>query len=121
MASVDVLTHVSEPAPATAPATAPPRSVRRATAQRASARRAFARSRHRDGESSIIGFLIAHPHSTVGDLARGLNFDPDYVATCLARLTFAGEIEKASDGYATIQPPTVMDHTPLGSMAGQSE
>lgn len=117
MASADVLSHV----PGSPPATAPPRSVRRATAQRASARRAFARSRHRDGESSIVSFLIAHPHSTVGDLARGLNFDPGYVATCLARLTFAGEIEKASDGYATVQPPTVMDQTPLRSMAGQSE
>jgi hypothetical protein len=94
--------------------------VRRATARRASARRAFARSRQRDGEASIVGFLIGHPHSTIGDLARGLNLDRAYVATCLAHLSFAGEIHRASDGYTATQPMAFTDHAPLGSMAGQS-
>jgi hypothetical protein len=80
------------------------RSVRRATARRASARRASARSRHHDDEASIIGFLVDHPRSTVGDLARGLNLDPEHVAICLIQLTGAGEIHKASDGYSTLPP-----------------
>jgi hypothetical protein len=117
MASVEDLNQVSERDPATPPA----RSVRRATARRASARRALARSRHRDGEASIISFLMGHPYSTIGDLARGLNFDPAYVAACVAHLTLAGEIQKASGGYTTLQPIAFVDQAGLGSMAGQSE
>jgi hypothetical protein len=99
MAPVEVLAQVSERGPAAAPA----RSIRRATARRASARRAFARSRHRDDATSITGFLTDHPHSTVGDLARGLNLDTSYVANCLTQLIGAGEIRKASDGYHAVQ------------------
>jgi len=97
MAAVEVLAQVSEHSPAAPPA----RSVRRATARRASARRASARSRHRDDEASIVGFLAAHPGSTVGDLAKGLNLDPGHVAACMTQLIGAGEIQKASDGYRT--------------------
>jgi hypothetical protein len=100
MARVQVLTQVSESSPAAAPA----RSVRRSTARRASARRAAARSRQRDAEASIIGLLAIHPRSTVGDLAKRLNLDPEHVATCLTQLTSVGEIQKASDGYSTHQP-----------------
>jgi hypothetical protein len=103
MARVEVLAQVSESSPAAAPA----RSVRRSTARRASARRASARSRHRDGEASIIGFLADHPKSTIGDLARSLNLDPEHVATCLMQLTGVGEIQKASDGYSMLQPDLV--------------
>jgi hypothetical protein len=99
MAPVEVLAQVSEHSPA-GPAV---RSVRRATARRASARRASARSRQSDSEASIIGFLAHHPGSTVGDLARGLNLDPECVATCLTQLAAAGEIQKASHGYSTMQ------------------
>ena len=100
MAPSTVVAQVSERSPAAAPA----RSVRRATARRASTRRAYARSRQSDSEASIIGFLATHPRSTVGDLARGLNLDPEHVATCLTQLTCSGEIYKASHGYTTQQP-----------------
>jgi hypothetical protein len=59
---------------------APSRSVRRATARRASNRRATARSHQRDTEASIIEFLARHPGSTAGGLAKGLNLDPGRVA-----------------------------------------
>jgi hypothetical protein len=98
MAALEVPAQVSEHAPA-APAV---RSVRRATARRASARRAAARRRQRDSEATIIGFLVAHPRSTVGDLARSLNLDPEHVAACVAQLASAGEIQKGSHGYCTV-------------------
>ncbi len=100
MAPVKVLAQVSEHSPGAAPA----RSVRRATARRASARRASARSRQSDSEASIIGFLTHHPRSTVGDLAKSLNLDPEHVATCLTQLTSAREIQKGSHGYTAQQP-----------------
>src|ERR1700722_6821269 len=98
MAPVEVPAQVSEPGLA-APAV---RAVRRATARRASARRASARSRQSDDEASILGFLANHPKSTVGDLARSLNRDPEHVAACLSQLAGAGAISKASDGYSTV-------------------
>jgi len=48
----------------------PPRSLRRATARRASKRRAVARSRQLDTKARIIGFLAEHPGSTAGEVAR---------------------------------------------------
>ena len=82
--------------------TAPPtRSVRRATARRASNRRATARSRQHDTEVSIIDFLTQHPGSTAGDLAKGLNLNRGSVSTRLTQLAKTGEIKKASHGYRT--------------------
>jgi hypothetical protein len=98
MPPFEVIANVSE-----RPA-APARSVRRATARRASTRRAYARRRQSDSEGSIIGFIANHPRSTIGDLAKGLNLDPEHVATCVAQLTSAGEIQKASHGYTAQQP-----------------
>lgn len=86
---------------ATAPAA---RSVRRATARRASARRATARSLQADSEASILGFLVQHPGSTAGDLAKGLNLNPEQVSTHLTKLAKAGEIERASHGYSVPAP-----------------
>jgi hypothetical protein len=57
-----------------------------------------------DSAASVVGFLATHPRSTVGDLAQGLNLDPEHVATCLTQLTGSGEIYKASHGYTTQQP-----------------
>ena len=111
MAPSAVVAQVSERGPAAAPV----RSVRRATARRASTRRAFARSRQSDSEASIIGFLATHPRSTIGDLAKGLNLDPEHVATCLTQLTSSGEIDKASHGYNTQQPAR------LRRLAGSNE
>ena len=100
MAPVQPSAHISERP------IVPARSQRRATARRASTRRAYARSRQTDDEATIVGFLADHPSSTIGDLAKALNLDPDHIATCLTQLTSAGEIQKASRGYSTQQPAT---------------
>jgi predicted transcriptional regulator len=82
-----------------AAAGAPARSVRRATARRASNRRAIARSRRVDVKPRIIEFLAEHPGSTAGDVAKGLNLNRGSVSTRLTQLAKAGEIRKASRGY----------------------
>jgi hypothetical protein len=99
MVPVDAVTQASEPAPA-----APIRSVRRGTARRASSRRAYSRSRQSDSDATMIVFLAHHPGSTVGDVAKSLNLDPEHVASCLAHLTRAGEVRRASHGYSTQHP-----------------
>jgi hypothetical protein len=83
------------------PEAAPARSVRRATARRASHRRATARSRPGDTEARILDFLAQHSGSTAGDLAKGLNLDPGSVSARLTQLAQAGEIKRASHGYRT--------------------
>jgi uncharacterized membrane protein len=80
-------------------AAAPARSVRRATARRASNRRATARNRQGDTEASVIDFLAQHPGSTAGDLAKGLNLAPGSVSARLTQLAKTGEIKRASHGY----------------------
>jgi DNA-binding MarR family transcriptional regulator len=94
---VEVLTEGSEHNREAAPV----RSVRRATARRASNRRATARTHQGDTNASIIDFLAQHPGSTAGDLAKGLNLDPGNVATHLTQLAKAGEISRATHGYRT--------------------
>jgi hypothetical protein len=84
-------------------AAAPARSVRRATARRASNRRATARSRQADSETPILDFLVQHPGSTAGDIAKSLNLNPANVSTQLTQLAKAGEVKKASHGYSTEQ------------------
>lgn len=107
MVPVDALTQASERRSA-----APIRSVRRATARRASNRRAYARSRQSDSDASIIRFLAYHPRSTIGDLAKGLNLDPEHVASCLTHLASAGEIRRASHGYSAQHPDRESTGTP---------
>lgn len=84
-----------------APKAAPARSIRRATARRASKRRATARNLHGDTATRIIDTLAEHPQSTVGDVAKSLNLDPESVSTCLAQLAKTGEVTRASHGYTT--------------------
>ncbi len=98
--------EVRPPGPEHGPAAAPPRSIRRATARRASTRRADARGLQSDSEEKIVGFLTHHPGSTIGDLARHLNLEPDHVSSDLAQLTRAGEITKESHGYSIAPPAT---------------
>jgi Winged helix-turn-helix DNA-binding len=86
------------------------RSVLRATARRASNRRATARDRQGDSEASIIDFLAQHPGSTAGDLAKGLNLNPGSVWGRLTQLAKTGEIRKASHGYNTTQAPRPRRH-----------
>jgi hypothetical protein len=80
---------------------APPRSQRRATARRASNRRATARVRKGDTKASIVEFLAKHPGSTAGEVAKGLNLDRGNVSSRLTQLAKAGEIQKANRGYRT--------------------
>jgi DNA-binding MarR family transcriptional regulator len=82
---------------------APVRSVSRATARRASHRRATARGHQSDNDASIMSFLAHHPGSTVGDLARGLNVNPGTVSIHLNQLANSGEINKVTHGYNTKQ------------------
>jgi DNA-binding MarR family transcriptional regulator len=77
--------------------------VRRASARRASNRRAIARSRQVDPEPRIVNFLAQHPGSTTGQLAKRLNLDRQIVSTRLTQLVKAGEIKKASHGYTREQ------------------
>jgi hypothetical protein len=77
----------------------PARSVRRATSRRASRRRKAARARQGDETASTIEFLAHHPGSTVGDLAKGLNLNPEKAAARLIKLAKMGQISKASRGY----------------------
>ncbi|HEY2657315.1 MAG TPA: MarR family transcriptional regulator [Solirubrobacteraceae bacterium] len=98
MPKVEVLTTGSERNPEAPPA----RSVRRATARRASNRRATARDRKGDTEASIIDFLAEHPGSTAGDLAKGLSLDPGNVSARLHQLAKAGDIKRESHGYGTM-------------------
>ncbi len=78
---------------------APNRGVRRATARRASRRRATARTLHGDEEAIIIDFLGDHPGSTAGDLSRSLNLGPEKVSTHLSHLANVGEITRTAHGY----------------------
>jgi hypothetical protein len=100
---------IDEPAPAIDEAAAPrssggappPRSERRATAVRASKRRATARVRKGDANQTIFEFLAKHPGSTAGEVAKGLNLDRSSVSAHLTQLAKAGEIQKADRGYTT--------------------
>jgi hypothetical protein len=78
----------------------PARSLRRATARRASKRRAVARSRQLDTKASIIAFLSEHPGSTAGEVAKGLDLNRGSVSNRLSALAKLGEIRKTERGYA---------------------
>ena len=78
----------------------PPRSTRRATAKRASRRRATARARQGDLKGQIVAYLEKHPESTAGEVSKSLNLNRNTTATRLSQLAKAGEIRKASRGYA---------------------
>ena len=78
----------------------PARSLRRATARRASRRRAVARSRQLDTKTRIIVFLSEHPGSTAGEVAKALDLNRASVSNRLSALAKLGEIRKAERGYA---------------------
>ena len=73
-------------------AVVPQRSARRATARRASRRRATARQHKDDVEGRIVEYLKDHPHSTTGDIAKGLNADRDTIAAGLSHVARASDI-----------------------------
>jgi hypothetical protein len=72
----------------------PQRSARRATARRASSRRATARLRKDDVEGRIVGYVQDHPHSTIGDIAKGLNVHRGTIAAERANIVRASDINK---------------------------
>ena len=70
----------------------PRRSARRATARRASGRRATARQRKDDVEGRIVEYVKDHPHSTTGDIAKGLNVNRGTIAAGRSHNVRAGDI-----------------------------
>jgi predicted transcriptional regulator len=75
-------------------ATVSRRAARRAAARRASTRRHTARDHKDDLERRIVEYLKAHPRSTTGDIAKGLNADRGTVAAGLSHVVRAGAIPK---------------------------
>ena len=82
-----------EPTPHT-PAVVPQRSIRRATARRASDRRATARQHKDDIDGRIFGYVKEHPQSTTGDMAKGLNANRDTIAAEISHMVRAGALTK---------------------------
>ena len=72
----------------------PQRSARRATARRASSRRATARQRKDDVEGRIVEYVQHHPHSTIGDIAKGLNVNRGTIAAGRSHNLRASDIRK---------------------------
>ena len=72
----------------------PQRSARRATARRASRRRATARQHKDDVDGRIVEYLKDHPHSTTGDIAKGLNANRDTIAAGLSHLARPSDITR---------------------------
>ena len=85
---------------AEAVAEVPPRSLRRATAKRASKRRAEARALQADTSMSIVEFLARPPGSTAGEVSKGLDLNRSSVSSRLTQLAKLGHIRKAERGYA---------------------
>jgi hypothetical protein len=75
-------------------AVVPQRSARRATARRASNRRATARQRKDDVEGRIVEYVKDHPHSTIGDIAKGLNVNRGTIAAGRSHIVRASDISK---------------------------
>ena len=88
------------PSPASTPVTllVPQRSARRATARRASNRRATARQRKDDVEGRIVEYLKDHPHSTTGDIAKGLNANRGTIAAGLSHIARASDATESQAG-----------------------
>ena len=72
----------------------PARSARRATARRASSRRATARQHKDDVEGRIVEYVKEHPHSTTGDIAKGLNASRDAIAEGRSHIVRASDVSK---------------------------
>jgi hypothetical protein len=78
---------------------APARSLRRATARRASRRRALARTLKPDTKELVLEYLGKHPGSTAGDVAKGLDLNRSTVSSSLAALLKVRRVRKADHGY----------------------
>ena len=74
------------------------RAGRRAKARRASKRRAVARLLKPDTKALVVEYLGKHPHSTAGDVAKGLDLNRSTVASSLTALLKLKRIQKAPEG-----------------------
>jgi Fic family protein len=81
----------------------PARSLRRATARRASKRRAQTRALKPDTKSSVVEFLAAHPGSTAGEVAKGIDVNRSTVSSSLAQLSRLGRIQRVERGYDIVE------------------
>ena len=80
--------------------------MRRATSRRASKRRAAARSLKPDTRALIVEYLVKHPGSTAGDIAKGLDLNRSTVSSSLVKLINRAEAHKAKrGGYAAGAAP----------------
>jgi capsid protein len=89
-------------------AVVPQRSARRATARRASSRRATARHHKGYIDGRIFEYVKDHPHSTTGDMAKGLNANRDTIASEVSHMVRAGEITKDGGQVAIAATPAAI-------------
>jgi len=78
------------------------RSTRRATARRASSRRATAREYKDDIDGRIFEYVKEHPHSTTGDMAKGLNASRGTIAAEISHMMRAGELTREPGSRTTL-------------------
>ena len=81
------------------PPVVPQRSTRRATARRASDRRAAAREHKDDIDGRIVGYVKEHPQGTTGDMAKGLNADRGTIAAEVSNMVRDGELTKGPEPH----------------------
>ena len=81
-------------------ATPPARSLRRATARRASRRRHEARALQVDTRALVVDWVASHPGSTAGEIAKGLDLNRSTVSGRIAQLVKLGQLRKVERGYA---------------------
>lgn len=74
-------------------------------ASRARRRRAEIKPLRRDLVAEVLDFLRAHPGSTAGDIARGLDASPSTVSAKIKHLAQVGQVVKAQRGYALPPEP----------------
>ncbi|MTD45957.1 MarR family transcriptional regulator [Conexibacter sp. W3-3-2] len=96
--------HAAQLPVADAPASPSPEKARHTKrvekASRARKRRAEIKPLRRDLVAEVVAFLRAHPGSTAGDIARGLDVSASTVSAKIKHLTQVGQVVKAQRGYA---------------------
>lgn len=53
-----------------------------------------------DMRSQILEYLVTHPNSTAGDVAKNLGLKPNSTSTRLSQMAKEGVVEKVERGYA---------------------
>jgi capsid protein len=105
MQNEPTLNRTAEPEPTfLSAAVVPARSTRRATARRASDRRAIAREHKDDIDGRIFGYVKHHRQSTTGDMAKGLNADRGTIALEVSHMLRTGELTR-EPGSGALRAP----------------